>query len=68
MANSTNEDAARRIWYARPGSMIEASESYLVELRAQLHAWLADVDAELTVRREDLAAGTPRDNARPNPA
>lgn len=58
MANSTRDDAVRRIWYARPGSMIGASENYLIALRAELSAWLAAVNAEIERR---TAAGDTKD-------
>ena len=59
MPNRTRGDAATRIWYARPGCMIEATESYLLAVRSQLQQWLAEVDAEIA--RRALARGVSDD-------
>jgi hypothetical protein len=36
MSNSTQGEAERRIWYARVGGLLKASEIYSITLRARL--------------------------------
>lgn len=51
MPNRTSDDAARRLWYAQPGSLIEASDGYLEALRSGLRRWLEEIEAEVASRR-----------------
>jgi hypothetical protein len=47
--NITEQDAFSRISDARMGCLVNASEPYLVALRANLIRWTADVETQLAI-------------------
>jgi hypothetical protein len=51
--NRTERDAHERITQAQIGAHVDASDTFLVALRARLYLWIANIDAELA-RRDRL--------------
>lgn len=52
--NRTPEDAFIRVRNAQISAHADATDTYLLELRAQLHGWIQLIDTELAqrIRRE----------------
>jgi hypothetical protein len=51
--NETKQDAVDRVRRAAAGCLVDASDTYIVALRAKLLCWVADLDAELAARDQD---------------
>jgi ribosomal protein L37AE/L43A len=54
MPNKTRKDAHNRVMLAKTGSHVDATDKYLVTLRAKLREWIAEIDEELIVRAEPI--------------
>lgn len=52
MDNQLPEQAKQRVLAAQLGAHANASDVYLIQLRASLHGWIANIDAELAVRAQ----------------
>lgn len=63
MDNQLPEQAKQRVLNAQIGAHANASDTYLLQLRASLHGWIANIDAEMAVRIQKAdrrrAAGDP---------
>lgn len=54
--HKTERDACEQLMLAKVGAHVDATDTYLVALRAKLYYWVAEIDAELAKRDADRAA------------
>lgn len=57
--NRTELDASSRIIQAKTGAHAEATDTYMLKLRAELYGWIAQIDAEMARRNTLSRASDP---------